>query len=379
MRVGKSILLAISLLFYGLQGHTATFPTKMPSIDFNTSALDKIINRIVFASKYEINTKLKYIDPWEGIAPEPGQVKKTNQQEPIGNEGNLSTNSGILTGNTMQVDMGELGLILLIIISLALYAINRPSKDESSKGNEYLNEKESDVKYEDIHQAKIEAEQGNVTAQTVLGKMYYDGQTTPQDFKQAYIWFSVATAMGSLLAKELRDQAIEKLNPESIEVAQSQATKLFESLASKKAQEDQELDLTKITTEGKEHHTIPHKVTSSSEKEASVQENMNTPEQKIFYKTLLKGDYSLAMTFWIYFLLFNIVLHFLIQSIESLPVLVIGFCIAIWWQISTIIGTIRSAIKYKGPKVWSVMAIAITAVNGIFACVWGWVLAYSIL
>lgn len=375
MNLGKSILLSILLLCYGASGYASTRTIDMVSIVTDSSQCETVIKKILRIGWYGLSAELKYIDPWAHVGSKRSK-SETQIEQPQSLEDNTST--------PIQIDTRALGLVLLIILSLAIcvlqYSYNKSSNDAPSKGDEHFKEKESDVRYDDIQRAQMAAENGNVVAQTVLGQMYYDGQIIPQDFKQAYIWFSVATAMGSLPAKKLRDQAIEKLTPESIEAAQAQATKFFESLTSKKTQAEYEPDLEEITTEEKELNNAPHKVTKLNKSVTSVKELPNTTEQKTFYKTLLNGDYSLTRTFWVYFLLFNGCLSLLIQTIpifESLPVFVMSFCIVIWWQISTIIGTIRSAIKYKGPKIWSVMAIAITAINGLFACVYAYVVAYA--
>jgi len=381
MNLGKSILLSIILLCYGANGYAAMPISTITSIADGLSQYEAVIKKISFSYWYVLSAKERYVDPWAPWA-EARQRQKNAQEEQQQSKANTSTNIEPLTSSPAHVDMRVLGLILLIVVSLALYAIKEPSR-ASSKSNEPLKGKEVDVGYEGIQQAQVEAEQGNVAAQIVLGQMYYDGQGTPQDFKQAYIWFSVATAMGSLSAKKLRDQAIEKLTPEGIEAAQAHAARFFESLTSKKTQEEPTTDLEKITITEKELNAVPLGATRSNEVDTSSLELTNTTEQKIFYKSLLNGDYSLARTFWIYFTLFNVCFGLLIPILfeavtTSLPIFVITFCIVAWWQISTTIGTIRSAFKYKGPKVWSVMAITITAVNSLFVCVWALVFAYAI-
>ena len=166
------------------------------SIADGISQYEAVIKKISFSYLYVLSAKERYVDPLA----EARHRRENAQVEQQQSKDNISTITGPLTSSPAHIDMRVLGLILLIVVSLALYAIKQPSRATSSKSNEPLKEKEVDVGYEGIQQAQVEAEQGNVAAQIVLGQMYYDGQGTPQDFKQAYIWFSVATAMGSLPA-----------------------------------------------------------------------------------------------------------------------------------------------------------------------------------
>ena len=41
---------------------------------------------------------------------------------------------------------------------------------------------------------RLAAEQGNPTAQSNLGSMYYSGQGVPQDYVQAYMWVDLAAS-----------------------------------------------------------------------------------------------------------------------------------------------------------------------------------------
>ena len=42
----------------------------------------------------------------------------------------------------------------------------------------------------------LAAEQGNATAQFLLGKMFFDGQGVPQDYKTAVRWYTLAAEKG---------------------------------------------------------------------------------------------------------------------------------------------------------------------------------------
>ncbi len=64
------------------------------------------------------------------------------------------------------------------------------------------------------------AERGDPKAQTGLGAMYGNGQGVPQDYVQAYKWFSLAAALGDQIARENRDRAAELMTPAQIAEAQ---------------------------------------------------------------------------------------------------------------------------------------------------------------
>src|SRR5262249_33661472 len=56
----------------------------------------------------------------------------------------------------------------------------------------------------------LAAEQGNATAQSNLGSMYYSGQGVPQNYVQAYMWLDLAASRSS--AREDRDEAVSNRN-----------------------------------------------------------------------------------------------------------------------------------------------------------------------
>ncbi len=64
------------------------------------------------------------------------------------------------------------------------------------------------------------AERGDPKAQTGLGALYGNGQGLPQDYVQAYKWFSLAAALGDEIARDNRDRAAELMNPAQITEAQ---------------------------------------------------------------------------------------------------------------------------------------------------------------
>lgn len=70
------------------------------------------------------------------------------------------------------------------------------------------------------------AEQGDVIDQYELGLAFYFGDAVPQDYKQAYIWFSVAVTNGYDDAVKKRDKAALELTPDALTEAQAEAAAL---------------------------------------------------------------------------------------------------------------------------------------------------------
>ncbi|MBD25859.1 MAG: hypothetical protein CMG46_12800 [Candidatus Marinimicrobia bacterium] len=70
---------------------------------------------------------------------------------------------------------------------------------------------ERDVKTEAFRNTRRLAEQGDVNAQTLLGKAYKDGRNVPQDYVLAHMWFNLAAAgpVTSVSEKELRAIALQ--------------------------------------------------------------------------------------------------------------------------------------------------------------------------
>ena len=77
---------------------------------------------------------------------------------------------------------------------------------------------------------RLAAEQGEAIAQFNLANKYFYGQGLPQDYTEAYIWFSLAAAAGHEKAKENLEASMEKLSPEQLIQAQSRATELFKQI-----------------------------------------------------------------------------------------------------------------------------------------------------
>ncbi|WP_444902157.1 tetratricopeptide repeat protein [Microbulbifer sp. SSSA007] len=80
---------------------------------------------------------------------------------------------------------------------------------------------------------KQSANNGNINAQLLLGGAYQYGQGVPQNYKSAYIWYSIAAASGDSESSELRDNISKKLDSNALSEAQSKASEIFESISEK--------------------------------------------------------------------------------------------------------------------------------------------------
>ena len=78
----------------------------------------------------------------------------------------------------------------------------------------------------ELEDLTAKAEQGDCIDQYDLGVAYYFGNAVPQDYKQAYIWLSVAVTNGYDDAAEKRDKAALELTPAALTEAQAEAAAL---------------------------------------------------------------------------------------------------------------------------------------------------------
>jgi uncharacterized protein len=81
-----------------------------------------------------------------------------------------------------------------------------------------------------VHWYTKAAEQGFAWAQLVLGESYEKGQGVPQNYKLAYVWLSLAAAQGHKSAIKNRDITATKLTPQQLSEAQELANQLFQKL-----------------------------------------------------------------------------------------------------------------------------------------------------
>jgi TPR repeat protein len=61
------------------------------------------------------------------------------------------------------------------------------------------------------------ADQGNVVAQHNLGVMYANGRGVPQNYAEAYKWWSLAAAQGYAKAVTNRDRLLGRMTPAQID------------------------------------------------------------------------------------------------------------------------------------------------------------------
>ena len=72
------------------------------------------------------------------------------------------------------------------------------------------------------------AEQGDASAQYLLGLSYATGDGVPQDYLQAYAWLSVAAANGDPESPKDCDKVAALLSPQQLERAQKTAAEYFD-------------------------------------------------------------------------------------------------------------------------------------------------------
>lgn len=73
----------------------------------------------------------------------------------------------------------------------------------------------------------MSAEQGNAGAQFNLRNRYYNGAGVPQDYREAYVWWSVAKANGEELAEKNLGILTKKMTKQQIAEAQSLSTEIY--------------------------------------------------------------------------------------------------------------------------------------------------------
>jgi len=102
---------------------------------------------------------------------------------------------------------------------------------------------------------------------------------------------------------------------------------------------------------------------------AQISSNTNKKTAKGFIKQLISGDYGLARTYWLYFVLGGMAINLLLffpMSSSSLGLIVVSMLAAIAYDIVVLTGIWNAAARYTGSKIWSVLAKIIVGVNVIF-------------
>ena len=105
--------------------------------------------------------------------------------------------------------------------------------DSYDRGDEVVTDPVKDLidEIKAVKWYRMAAEQGEAVAQNNLGLMYDEGQGVPQDYAEAYVWFSVAAAGGDAKAVKGRDLAASELTPDQLSQGQKRATELLEKIS----------------------------------------------------------------------------------------------------------------------------------------------------
>ncbi len=72
------------------------------------------------------------------------------------------------------------------------------------------------------------AEQGNTSAQGIIGYMYHNGQGPPKDYVQAHMWYSIAARKGDRHAAGNRDSIATEMTRGDVSRAQRLAREWME-------------------------------------------------------------------------------------------------------------------------------------------------------
>ncbi len=102
---------------------------------------------------------------------------------------------------------------------------------------------------------------------------------------------------------------------------------------------------------------------------AQISSNTSEVTTKGFIKQLIDGDFGLAKTYWLYFVLGGIAVNLLLMipiSSSSLGLIVVSMLAAIVYVIVVLTGVWNSASRYTGSKIWSVLAKIIVGANAVF-------------
>ena len=102
---------------------------------------------------------------------------------------------------------------------------------------------------------------------------------------------------------------------------------------------------------------------------AQISSNTSEVTAKGFIKQLIDGDFGLAKTYWLYFVLGSNLLWLLLMfpiSSSSFGLMVVSTLAAIAYDIVVFTGIWNAASRYTGSKIWSVLAKIIVGANAIF-------------
>ena len=102
---------------------------------------------------------------------------------------------------------------------------------------------------------------------------------------------------------------------------------------------------------------------------AQILSNTSEVTAKGFIKQLIDGDFGLAKTYWLYFVVGSNLLWLLLMfpiSSSSLGLIVVSTLAAIAYDIVVLTGVWNSASRYTGSKIWSILAKIIVGANAVF-------------
>ena len=102
---------------------------------------------------------------------------------------------------------------------------------------------------------------------------------------------------------------------------------------------------------------------------AQISSNTSEVTAKGFIKQLIDGDFGLAKTYWLYFVLGGNLLWLLLMfpiSSSSFELIVVSTLAAIAYDIVVLTGIWNSASRHTGSKIWSVLAKIIVGANVVF-------------
>jgi TPR repeat protein len=118
-------------------------------------------------------------------------------------------------------------LLVALLCSLSWSACAR----DDSKGMDAFMRGDEVEAVREWHRA---AERGGRDSMEMLGVMYSAGIGVPQDYVEAYIWYSLSTALGNEDARTRRDEMAGKLPPDQLRGAQLEAGKRWKRLQARK-------------------------------------------------------------------------------------------------------------------------------------------------
>ena len=116
--------------------------------------------------------------------------------------------------------------IVAVVMSLGCVSAWAGPQEDYRKGWEYFQAKDY---AEAVKLYRKAAEQGNASAQFILGNMYSNGEGVPQDYVTAYMWYDLAGSTGNKLGVEYRDKIAKRMTPADVSEAQRRASVCMKS------------------------------------------------------------------------------------------------------------------------------------------------------